>query len=333
MFNTNRTRSYYIVEQLDEEYTRFGTIEVTESGEYEFYSSTNVRLFITPPLEDNEPVQNDVALGMCCIAMMLLLIAPVVLVIGIVVWIMEHKKKPAAKKAHHPYGYPSSKMPGAKKAYAPPRYPTAKEPEPTNAKAPSDSRVSKKSEKAQQPAPPAKPAPWELFASDVDGQYTEDGILRMPMVTVRFQDWSIYMDTLSQERLFHTRIRALYPNRTGFKWSIHREGVLMNIKDTLSLEKEPRVYKKFHPEFVIRSNDKKKASLLFSNPRMKKLLLSQPDVFFASERPDFLYIQPLPPDSKELFFVSPGMIEDSKRLKELFDLFKETLATMDMLDL
>jgi len=355
VFNTNRTRSYDTVTNVDEEYTRIGTFPVDGSGEYEYYSTSDVRLYITPPLEDNEPPVNNVALGMCCVAMTLLVIAPIVMIIGVVIWVVEHKKKPTAKSFRQPTSYPVTGKTGVSRPSTPAATSPPKKSSPKKAAAASEPEWDEDAteweeedtteweeedsagsvpevEEAFVP-PSVDGSAWERFAADLGGIYQEDGLLRMPMVTVRFQDWSIYLDALSQERLYHTRIRALYINQTGFKWSIHRKGELMDIKDTLALQKEPRAFKDFHPEFVIRSNDKKKAKLLFSNPRIKKLLVSQPDVFFASERPDFLYIQPLPADSRELFFVSPGMIDDGERLKELFDVFKETLATMDMLDL
>ena len=54
------------------------------------------------------------------------------------------------------------------------------------------------------------------------------------------------------------------------------------MQDAFRTHPDPVVFKRYHPNLVIRANDKRKMKYLLSNKKIRKLLLAQPDIYLSS---------------------------------------------------
>jgi len=84
----------------------------------------------------------------------------------------------------------------------------------------------------------------------------------------------------------------------------------------------------FDTEFVIKGNNESQLRGMFANPRLRELLRAEKSVHFEVCDDEGWFSQKFPEGVDELRFRALGTIKDIDRLKQLFDLFAETLHTL-----
>jgi hypothetical protein len=81
----------------------------------------------------------------------------------------------------------------------------------------------------------------------------------------------------------------------------------------------------FDRDFIIKGNDGGKLRSLFDSAILRDLLEAQPQVLFSVKDNEGFGMARFPEDTDELCFNVVGIIKDLERLKQLFELFSETL--------
>jgi hypothetical protein len=81
----------------------------------------------------------------------------------------------------------------------------------------------------------------------------------------------------------------------------------------------------FDEQFVIRGTHESRLRRLFDNAELRRLLMAQPKVRFEVRDDEGWFGARFPDGVDELRFFVPGVIKDIDRLKQLYDLFAETL--------
>ena len=78
-------------------------------------------------------------------------------------------------------------------------------------------------------------------------------------------------------------------------------------------------------KFIIKGSDEQKLQQLFANPKIRELILSQPDIHLEVKPDEGWFGVSFPEGVDELYFETVGIVRDPERLKQLFDLFSEVL--------
>ena len=179
---------------------------------------------------------------------------------------------------------------------------------------------------------PSRDEIWEQFAAAVGGNVIEGGFWSgSSKVAAAHGQWIVTLDTYTvstgKSSVTYTRMRAPYVNPDGFQFTIYRRGIFSNLGKWLGMQDVTVGDPQFDEDFIIKGNDEAKLRRLFADAKLRELISAQPDIHFCVKDDEnrFWGGQNFPPDVDELYFQVTGVIKDVDRLKQLFDLFAETL--------
>ena len=77
--------------------------------------------------------------------------------------------------------------------------------------------------------------------------------------------------------------------------------------------------------FIIKGNDENLLRTLFANDKIRRLISTQPRIHLQVKDDEGYFGSDFPQGVDELYFRVVGIIKDTERLKQLFDLFTEVL--------
>ena len=173
---------------------------------------------------------------------------------------------------------------------------------------------------------PTREEVWEKLADEVGGNFYDGGFwLGDSKVRAQVGDWMVTLDTFRERHnALATRIRAPFINKDGFIFTVYRSGSFEDQHNPEDSDVQIGVAD-FDDAFVIKSNNLKQAKKLFADEKIRTLLANQPDVFFNASKHSGWYSKDFPEGVGELLFKARGEIRDLTRLKQLYELFGETL--------
>ncbi len=178
---------------------------------------------------------------------------------------------------------------------------------------------------------PSKEEIWQQFSAQIGGNLVEGGFWQGSKVEARHGEWTVTLDTYTvstgKSSITYTRMRAPYANPDGFVFAIYRQGVFSTIGKWLGMQDVCVGYPEFDEAFIIKGNDEWKLRRLFANEKIRQLITAQPDirVLVNARHGGFWEGEALPKGVDELYFEVVGVIKDVNRLKQLYELFSETL--------
>ncbi len=184
---------------------------------------------------------------------------------------------------------------------------------------------------------PSKDEVWKRLSKELNGKYYEGNYAQPAKVEVKYKMWTIVLDTnlwgsVSKPTIFPetTRLRALFKNKDNFQMVISSKGFLKSLFGKTEVEIG---FPEFERKFIISGNDPKKLKFLFSNPRVRELLLKANNVHFEirDQEGQFTGTQ-LPEGVNELYFKVEDIIIDLEQLKIWFELFSEVLNQLCHMD-
>lgn len=156
---------------------------------------------------------------------------------------------------------------------------------------------------------------WRKLESEANTRFEKGDFWHRDKVEVTHDGWTITLDTYfsAASKVEYTRMRAKLPIQADFRFLITREGLLSEIAKLFGAQDIQIGDAEFDKLFMIKGNNEKLIKAMLQNAKIRQLLLGQPEVHFA-----------LTPEN-ELLFAVPVIIKDLYRLKQLFELFTETL--------
>jgi len=167
---------------------------------------------------------------------------------------------------------------------------------------------------------------WERLADEIGGSFFEGGLSPGgSKVRARVDGWVVTVDTYPGEHFATiTRIHAPYIDKDDFAFTLVRRGSFEDKHRSSRTGVEIGVAE-FDAAFVIESNDPEKVKRLLADDKIRQLLLKQCDVHLHARHDDGWFSNEFPNGMHELSLESRGEITDLARLKELYELFVETL--------
>jgi hypothetical protein len=177
---------------------------------------------------------------------------------------------------------------------------------------------------------PSQDEIWQQFATAIGGNFS-GGFWHGDRVEAAHGQWMVTLDNYSvsngKSSTTYTRMRAPYVNPDKFHFNIYRRGFFSDLGKRLGMQDVTVGFPQFDDDFIIKGNDEDKLRRLFANEKIRELITLQPEIRFRVDDDDhgFWGARNFPPDVCELNFDVIGIIKDPARLKQLFDLFSETL--------
>ncbi len=176
---------------------------------------------------------------------------------------------------------------------------------------------------------PSREEIWRKLAAEYGATYVEGGFMERGKVEVTHGEWTITLDSYvvstGKSHARFTRMRAPYVNPEGFRFDIHRRGVFTDIAKWFGATDIEVGYPEFDHDFVIQGTDEARVKRLFQNDRIRALIAAQPRIELSVRDDEGWFGRRFPEQTDELYFRVLGDIKEVERLKQLFDLFSETL--------
>jgi hypothetical protein len=173
---------------------------------------------------------------------------------------------------------------------------------------------------------------WQKFSAEIDAKYINNGFWKGDRVELDFNNWTIVLDTYiintNNVVVTYTRIRAPFVNTTDFTFRIYRKGIFSDIAKFFGAQDIEIGDSAFDDSFIIKSNDVQTAKALLKNEKIKDQFLKQPQIDLQIKDDDGFWGVKFPEGADELYFSVAREVKDTERLKNLFDLFGETLIAL-----
>lgn len=156
---------------------------------------------------------------------------------------------------------------------------------------------------------------WRQLEQEANARFEKGDFWHRDKIEVKHGEWTIELDSFfsAASKVEYTRMRAKLPMQADFRFLITREGLLSEIAKLFGAQDIQVGDEAFDKLFMIKGNNEQLIKAMLQNVRIRELLMAQQEVHFA-----------LTPEN-ELVFAVPVIIQDVDRLKQLFELFTETL--------
>lgn len=176
---------------------------------------------------------------------------------------------------------------------------------------------------------PSRKEIWRQLSDETSARFVEGGPWRADKVEATHGQWTVTLDTFAVSTgkvvIVFTRMRAPYINSDGFRFTISRRGLFSELGKLLGMQDVEVGHQEFDHDFIIKGSDEEKLRRLFANGKIRALISGQKDVKFSVKDDEGWFGPKFPEGVDELSFVVPGVIKDVERLKQLYELFSETL--------
>lgn len=176
---------------------------------------------------------------------------------------------------------------------------------------------------------PKRDVVWQQLADEVGGNFFEGGLwLGDSKVRAHVGGWMVTLDTYRNDHgTTFTRIHAPYINTDDFTFTLFRQGSFEDRhrtdRDDIEIGQAD-----FDKAFVIKSNNIQRVKQLFEDEKVRQLLARQREVHLHARHDEGWFNKEFPQGMHELSLETRGEIKNLDRLKELYELFGETLQQL-----
>jgi hypothetical protein len=176
---------------------------------------------------------------------------------------------------------------------------------------------------------PSRESVWRQLSSEMGGEFVKGGLWKGDKVQATHGEWTVVLDTYvvstGKVTIVFTRMRAPYVNPDGFRFTIYRHGFFSELGKRLGMQDVEIGDEDFDRDFIIKGTSESKLRALFGDAKLRQLVAGQKDIHLTVKDDEGHFGPPFPENTDELCFHVVGVIKDVQRLKQLFELFAETL--------
>ena len=180
---------------------------------------------------------------------------------------------------------------------------------------------------------PSRDEIWAALREQIGGEVIPGDFWHGQKLQVQSGDWTFTLDEYTTMLMtgkvmipiHHTRMRAPFPNPSGFRFSIHRASIFSSLGALLGMQDIPVGHAEFDEDFVIKGNDESKVRALCDSERLRALITAQPKLRLAIHDDDGWFGKKYPPTVDVLTFDVAEHIREVPRLKGIYDVFAEAL--------
>lgn len=183
---------------------------------------------------------------------------------------------------------------------------------------------------------PSRAEIWRQLCEQTGAKVVKGTWFKGAKVVAKHGDWSVTLDNYAvstgKSVIIFTRMRAPFANPGGFRFTIYRRNVFTGLAKFLGMQDVEVGHAPFDHDFVIQGTNAAKLRAFFANAKIRALITAQPKILFGVRDDEPGLTKKLPAGVDELFFRVPGIIKDVDRLKQLYELFAETLEELGRLE-
>ena len=176
---------------------------------------------------------------------------------------------------------------------------------------------------------PSKGEIWRQLSDEMGAHFVEGTWRKPERVEVSHGEWTVTLDTYAvstgKVTVVYTRLRAPFVNPEGFRFNVYRRTAFSGIGKWLGMQDVEIGDQEFDDRFIVQASDESRVRQLLGHPKLRELLMRQPDVHFSVKDNEGWFGTKYPENVDLLSFVVVGVIRDPERLKAIFELFAETL--------
>jgi hypothetical protein len=176
---------------------------------------------------------------------------------------------------------------------------------------------------------PSRKEMWTKLADEMHGRYVKGGFAKGDRVQVEHNDWTLTLDTYvvstGKTVVVFTRMRAPFVNPSGFRFLVYRRSIFSGIGKFFGMQDIEIGDPPFDDGFIVQSTDEYRIHQLLGLSRIRELISAQKDINFGVKDDEGWFGTKFPEGVDELHFTVVGIIKDVDRLKQLYELFAETL--------
>jgi len=170
---------------------------------------------------------------------------------------------------------------------------------------------------------------WRKLSTELHAEYVAGTFWKGNRVQAEHGGWTIVLDkyvvSTGKVTTVYTRFRAPYVNPDGFRFTVYRRNLFADIAKRFGMQDVEIGNRDFDEAFIIKGTNEAKLRRLFQHARIRDLVNAQRDVHFSVRDDEGWLGTKFPENTDQLYFTVHGVIKDVDRLKQLFDLFAETL--------
>lgn len=183
---------------------------------------------------------------------------------------------------------------------------------------------------------PSRDEIWTSLRAQIGGDVQPGSFWHGEKLQAQSGDWIVTLDEYTTMimagkamiPITHTRMRAPFPNPSGFRFSIHRASVFSTLAAFLGMQDIQVGYPGFDEDFVIKGNNEAIVTALCGSERLRSLISAQPAIQLTVRDDDGWFGAKYPPMVDVLAFDTAEGIRDVARLKGLYDVFAEVLGRL-----
>ena len=180
---------------------------------------------------------------------------------------------------------------------------------------------------------PSRDEIWTALRVQIGGEVIPGTLWKGERLQVAVREWTVTLDEYQvpvmvgkvHTSVTHTRMRAPFPNPSGFRFSIHRSNVFSYLGTLLGMQDIQVGHPEFDAAFVIKGNDETAVQRLCSSERLRALVMAQSKFQLSVQDDDGWFGAKYPEGTDVLVFDVADRIREVERLKGLYDVFAETL--------
>jgi hypothetical protein len=180
---------------------------------------------------------------------------------------------------------------------------------------------------------PSRREIWASLREQIGGEVVPGSFWRGEKLQAQAGEWTVTLDeyivmVMAGKVPMHipfTRMRAPFPNPSGFRFSIHEASIFSYVGSLLGMQDIQVGHAEFDDRFVIKSNNEPIIQTVCNSSRFRELATAQPKFQLSIQDDDGWFGAKYPPDVDVLGFTVSGSIRDVERLKGIYDVFAETL--------
>ena len=130
----------------------------------------------------------------------------------------------------------------------------------------------------------ARKKAWQQFSDEIQATYVKGGILKSDRIEAVFQKWQMVYDIIvipaGKVMFTYTRLRVPFTAKSDFQFCISKKSLFDKIAEKFGKSNIETGDSQIDDNFVIKSNSDEKINRLFSNEKLKNLLLEKSDSHF-----------------------------------------------------
>jgi hypothetical protein len=180
---------------------------------------------------------------------------------------------------------------------------------------------------------PSREQVWTDLRARIGGEVIPGSFWRGQQLQVEVGEWIVTLDEYTvmvmagkvPVHVTYTRMRAPFPNPSGFRFSIHRASIFSYLGSLLGMQDIQVGYPEFDDAFVVKANNEAAVMSLCGSQRLRALVMAQPKFQLSIQDDDGWCGKKFPTGVDVLVFNVAESIRDVERLKALYDVFAETL--------